>query len=93
MQDNETNGCGAKGSFIKPPLAIFFVSSCNKHDLSYNEGGTEYKRFHSDIGFLRAMLSDCFYIKNNFKRSYYIFWAFFYYLAVRKFGHKHFNYN
>ena len=90
--DNIKNGCGSKGSFIKPPLAAFFKASCDLHDLSYILGGTEEDRIKADCGFLKAMLQDCERIESNIKRKYYITWAYLYFAAVRAFGWKYFDY-
>lgn len=89
--DNNINGCGGKGSIIKPPLAAFFVSDCNLHDLSYGLGGTELDRIKADTGFLRAMLKDCDLL-SGIKKQYYVAWAHLYFIAVRMFGWRYFNY-
>ena len=90
--DDISNGCGSKGSFIKPPLAAFFKASCDLHDLSYILGGTEEDRIKADCGFLKAMLQDCELIESSIKRKYYMAWAYLYFLAVRLEGWKHFDY-
>ncbi len=90
--DRITNGCGSKGSFIKPPLAAFFKASCDLHDLSYGIGGSEEDRIKADCGFLKAMLQDCERIENSIKRKYYMAWAYLYFLAVRLEGWKYFDY-
>ena len=87
----ETNGCGGKGSWIKPPYRKFFEASCNKHDLGYNKGGNDADRFECDAKFLVMMLKDTYRIGNCFKRVYYQLWAFIYYLSVRIFGKKFWN--
>ena len=88
----ETNGCGGKGSSIKPPYRNFFEASCNKHDIGYNIGGDESRRFECDAKFLVLMIKDTFRIKSKLKRLYYQAWSFVYFLAVRIFGKKYFNY-
>lgn len=88
----DVNGCGGKGSWIKPPYRAFFEASCNKHDLGYNKGGTDADRFECDAKFLVMMLKDTYIIKNHFNRVYFQLWAFVYYLAVRIGGRKFFNY-
>lgn len=85
------NGCGGKGSIIRPPYGLFFESSCNKHDFSYWVGGTEEDRIKADIGFFRAMLEDCQRFTGTTKTKY-IVWAHVYFMAVRAFGSKYFNY-
>ena len=87
-----TNGCGSKGSIIKPPFAIFFKSSCDIHDVSYLQGGTEEDRVEADIGFFRYLLNDCNRISNRTKRYKYLIWCYLYFIAVRTFGHKYFSY-
>ena len=89
----EVNGCGGKGSWIRPPHGVFFEASCDKHDISYGLGGNEAKRFECDGKFFTMMIKDTFKIKWLFKRIYYQIWAFVYFMAVRIFGKKYFNYN
>lgn len=87
----ETNGCGGKGSWIKVPNFIF-EASCNTHDVGYGIGGNEARRFECDGKFFIIMIKDTFKVKNWFKRVYYQVWAFVYFIAVRIFGKKYFNY-
>ena len=84
------NGCGSKSGWIKPPSFIF-KASCNHHDFKYYIGGTEEGREKADREFYNAMLKD---IKSAswYLKPYYHVWAFSYYLAVREFGAKHFEY-
>ena len=88
----DVNGCGGKGSWIKPPYKKFFEASCNKHDLGYNRGGNQADRFECDAKFLVMMLKDTYKLNGWLRRVYYQHWAFTYYLAVRIFGKKYFNY-
>lgn len=88
----ETNGCGGKGSKIKPPYRAFFEASCNKHDMGYNKGSNDADRFECDAKFLVMMLKDTYRLKGWFKRVYYQIWAFIYFIAVRLFGKKYFKY-
>lgn len=86
------NGCGGKGSWIKPPYSAFFEASCNIHDIGYSKGGDESNRFECDGKFFIMMLKDTFRIKNYFKRLYFQSWAFIYFIAVRLKGKKFFNF-
>ena len=88
----EKNGCGGKGSWIKPPLKAFFKASCDKHDIGYSYGGDAARRMECDAKFLAFMLSDTLMIVGLFKRTYYQMWAFMYFFAVRIGGKKYFNY-
>jgi hypothetical protein len=88
----ETNGCGGKGSKIRPPYGKFFEASCNKHDIGYGVGGDEAKRFECDGKFFIMIIKDTFKIKGWFKRVYFQVWAFVYFISVRIFGKKYFNY-
>jgi len=88
----EFGECGSKGSIIKPPYAAFFKSSCALHDEAYTIGHTEEDRIKADIGFFRAMLSDCERIENKWQRKKYIAWAHLYFIAVRAFGWRYFYY-
>lgn len=85
------NGCGGKSSAIKPPYALFFESSCLKHDYSYWIGGTEEDRITADIGFFKAMLKDCERL-TGLQKTKYIIWSHLYFIAVRTFGWKYFYY-
>lgn len=87
-----TNGCGSKGSFVKAPNWTF-TASCRKHDYSYTLGGQEKDRKKADLGFYDAMLVDCSQYKHKpLLMIYFIIWARIYYLSVRLFGRKFFNY-
>ena len=68
-----TGECGAKGSIIVPPYAVFFKASCDLHDESYYIGGTEDDRITADIGFFKAMLKDCERLTGLQKTKYIIF--------------------
>jgi len=87
-----TNGCGGKGSWVKPPYKSFFEASCNKHDIGYGIGGDEAKRFECDGKFFIFMIKDTFKINGWFKKCYYQSWAIVYFISVRIFGKKYFNY-
>lgn len=85
------NGCGGKGSFIRPPHGVFFKASCNHHDYGYWKGCTEADRFKCDYSFYEAMLQDCnrlpWYLYLRYRP-----WCWAYYHAVRLFGGKFFYY-
>ena len=85
------NGCGGKGSGIPVPNFIF-KASCNKHDFYYWRGKTEEDRKTADLAFLSFMLDDANEF-SFFKRRRYRSWAYVYYLSVRIFGKKFFNYS
>lgn len=87
------NGCRGKGSWVKPPHAVFFKSVCNKHDYSYWQGCTEADRKKADYGFYVAMVEDC----NRPEVAWYNYaryrpWCWLYYKAVRQFGAKYFHF-
>jgi len=86
------NGCGGKGAWIKVPN-FMFEASCNKHDIGYGIGGDEAKRFECDGKFLIMMLKDTMSLTGWFRRVYFQSWAFIYFIAVRIFGKKFYNYN
>jgi len=88
----EINGCGAKGAWINVP-DFMFEASCNKHDIGYGIGGDEAKRFECDGKFLIMMLKDTMSLTGWFRRVYFQSWAFVYFIAVRIFGKKFYNYN
>ena len=86
------NGCGGKGGWIKPPKRIFFEASCNRHDCGYSQGGCEEDRINCDIVFLKAMLRDCARLPDGARKKKYIVWSHLYFIAVRAYGWKYFNY-
>lgn len=97
LNNIKTNGCGANSGVFKnfkPPYHLFFKASCNLHDEGYNKGGTERDRWYADNRFWLAMRLDIYKsVKNPFLRQYYFMWCRIYYIAVRLFGKKQFNYN
>ena len=84
------NGCGGKGSFIKPPNFLF-KASCNHHDFLYWRGYEEIDRQIADEAFYKWMRVDIKEAKWYLK-PYYHLWAYTYYKAVRLFGKKYFYY-
>lgn len=90
----QTNGCGPE----KWPLWVkellfnwFFEASCNKHDGGYQEGGNEARRKECDAKFLAAMLRDSKRLP-LLLQPLAVAEAYIFYLIVRKFGAKSFNY-
>lgn len=85
-----TNGCGGKGGIINPPELIF-GKDCLKHDYRYWLGGSEEDRTFADNEFRDGMFK-------TVKKSFFLFRphryiiAQMYYMAVRLFGHKFFDY-
>jgi len=87
------NWCWAKGSLIKPPYAIMFKASCLIHDHNYDNGWTEKDRLKADQWLLKYMQLDIDNLKLNvFSRTYYYWWSYIYFFAVRLFWSKYFNY-
>jgi len=86
------NGCGGKGGFVKPPKRIFFEASCLRHDTGYAQGGSEEDRINCDILFLKYMMRDCARLPSGVEKTKYVWWSHLYFLAVRMFGWRYFNY-
>lgn len=86
------NWCWPKWWCIKPPYSIFFKSSCDIHDLSYYIWWNKCDRKKADLWFLKVMIEDCNKNTCFFKKNYYKVWCYVYYIAVRVFGWKYFNY-
>jgi len=83
------NGCGGKGSWVKPPLKAFYRTSCNHHDYGYWCGVTEEVRKACDQKLRRNMRKDC--KKLSFiKKFIYRPWCSLYYVAVRLKGSEYF---
>ena len=89
--NSNINWCWPKGRFISPPCAIFFEASCNRHDNSYLLWWDENDRLRADLWFRNAMFRDC-QKKVWIVRIYYIIWSEMYFIAVRLFWKKYFNY-
>ena len=92
------NGCGACGGFwkwFKPPHHNFFRVQCNIHDTMYDNGGTSKDRHIADIILLYNMkdwINVYFEKRKPISRLWYLMLCYIYYLAVRIFGSKQFNY-
>ena len=81
---------------IKPPLSIFFFSSCAAHDWWYAKGGNFLDKLKVDIWFLKYMLKDVFSAVNNlniFKKIYYSIWSIIYFIIVLTFWIIYFDFN
>lgn len=85
------NGCGGKGSIIKPPYAAFYETNCNKHDFSYYVGYAEEHRLKADKGLRKAMKKDCDRLP-WYKQLKYRPWCNIYYASIRLMGKKYFHY-
>jgi len=86
------NGCGGSGSLINPPKFIF-GEDCGEHDWGYAYGGNKIRRKQLDKKFYEGMKKSIVRSEaKGFKRIYYEFWAFVYYLEVRRHGAKFFNF-
>ncbi len=85
------NGCGGKGSFIRPPHGAFYEASCNHHDYGYWKGCTEEDRLVCDQGLKKAMIKDCSTLP-WYEQLRYRPWVEIYYMAIRVFGRRFFYY-
>jgi len=85
------NGCGGKGSWVKPPHRIFFKASCNHHDYGYYKGCTEKDRLAADQKLYKRMQEDCIGLP-MFKKIQYKPWCWLYYRAIRMMGGSFFYY-
>lgn len=68
---------------------MFREANADIHDLNYNIGGNEEDRIKADNGFFIRLIRDS--LKSNWK-LYYIGLSIIFYLTVRQFGGKYFNY-
>ncbi len=86
-----SNWCWWCWSWFKPPHAIFFEASCNIHDQNYENWVNEKDRKKADKWLFKYMKRD---IKRLawYKQPRYYIWCILYYVAVRLFGWKYFNY-
>ena len=89
-----SNGCGP--SWMPRWLTWLFFgwwneASCDKHDVGYNQGGDEVRRFECDWKFVRAMFRDAARLKWYAQLLAYPV-AILFFVLVRLFGWAHFNY-
>ena len=75
------NWCGAEGSWFKPPLSIFFHTSCNKHDELYGKWTTVWHKTKADLLLFFYMCKDVNRVGAR-KRPYYYTWAFIYLIGL-----------
>ena len=87
-----SNWCWGEGSRFKPPYAIFFHTSCDKHDELYEKGWNEIDRKIADIYLLEYMKADIIHLQPLHKTIYFLVWAYLYYIWVRLGGKKYFKY-
>lgn len=79
------NGCGGKGSWLKPPLRAFFDTDCDHHDYGYWCGNTEKIRKACDVRLMLGMSKDCTELP-WYKFIFYYPWCVGYYWMVRRCG-------
>lgn len=85
-----TNGCGAKGGWVKPPQ-FRFKASCDHHDFGYWRGGDETDRKIADARFFGAMVTDAAML-SWYRRPVHLLLSYVYYRAVRFGGRSAFHY-
>lgn len=79
------NGCGGKGSWIRPPHGLFFKTSCDHHDYGYWKGCEDEDRLACDKKLRESMIEDCKRLP-WYKKAIYRPWAELYYAGVRMKG-------
>ena len=79
------NGCGIKLFGFHTPYHKLFENACIIHDLGYDDGGNESRRFFVDKFFFAGMISEA-------NTGFSCFVATVYFLSVRFFGWLFFNY-
>jgi len=84
------NWCWAEWSKFKPPYAIFFHTSCNKHDELYSKWKTLLDKINADIGLLYYMCKDVAKLP-FWKQPYYYLWCLIYFIGLSLWGYKAFN--
>lgn len=90
------NGCGCGSGilkYFKPPYARYFINCCNSHDAAYDIGGTEENRKHADVWLFWRMVGNInIRYFSPFKATWLVLISLLYYISVRLFGRKFFNY-
>lgn len=98
MKNSGVNGCGCGSGilkYFKPPYAKFFEGCCNAHDVAYDVGGDKQDRKQADIWLYQQMSLKAIGYANIFKpikSTYLVLIALLYYVSVRSFGWRYFNY-
>ena len=69
-----------------------WIASAYIHDFNYWRGWNEHDRKHADEWFLKYMLIDVYHYY-HFRFLYYWILAYIFYIAVRLFWYKYFEYN
>ena len=88
------NGCGPENwpEWFKSLLFNwFFEASCDRHDEGYRQGGDEIRRFECDWKFWLAMRRDTLRYRGA-KRFTRWLQAVLFFIAVRVYGWRRFNY-
>lgn len=85
------NWCWGEWSWFKPPYAIFFKTSCNKHDKKYEKLWDWFDRLIADLYLLKFMIQDSFRII-WYKIPYFITWSILYFIWIRLWGWRFFKY-
>lgn len=88
------NGCGCASGWLKwfrPPYGILFSECCEMHDILYNLGGSEEDRKEADKSLYIDMVKLSLEFK-PLKSMWLAVIAYLYYLCVRLFGKRYFNY-
>lgn len=89
------NGCGCGSGllkFFKPPYHEFFRDCCNAHDAAYDCGGDEKFKKTADRWLYRNMVELSLKSFSPVKATWMSCIALTYYVSVRLFGRKYFNY-
>lgn len=86
-----SNGCGGKGSWVKPPNWLF-RASCDIHDFNYWLGFTEEHRAKADHQFYEMMLEDAARTPWYYPKFLARWRAWAYYKAVRRYARSYFYY-
>jgi len=91
-----SNGCGCSSGWLKwfkPPLAKYFYAACCMHDDDYDRGGGAEQRKRADRRLFSNMLRLVWQRETSpFRAVLYAHIALLYYVSVRAFGSRFFNY-
>lgn len=97
--DSKGKGCGAMGGWLgwfRPPHHRFFKTACILHDELYILGGSKIDRKKADERLFSDMVkhSSSYYYKRQKVGSWmwFLMLSYLYYVAVRLFGSRQFNY-
>lgn len=83
------NGCGGKGSWVRPPNGYKYKLFCDQHDFNYQLGGSLYDKIKSDVQLLIAIVKYGIKLQNFID----VILGMMYFVGISIGGHYYFNWD